>query len=161
MDFRPFGTQGGQPRGQRPGGAQGRPMRLPGTGPTREEHAALLREIGPVPIQGMAWPGWVKILAWVVLILIAAQLFRMATGPMAQHVSHVVAACLIIGFLALVVVGRFMMVSETRITETGIEQSWFTRRKVAWDDRSEEHTSELQSLMRISYAVFCLKKKKK
>src|SRR3546814_10138319 len=32
-----------------------------------------------------------------------------------------------------------------------------------WDivSRSEEHTSELQSLMRISYAVFCLKKKKK
>src|SRR3546814_2636785 len=29
------------------------------------------------------------------------------------------------------------------------------------DQRSEEHTSELQSLMRISYAVFCLKKKKK
>src|SRR3546814_4962741 len=29
------------------------------------------------------------------------------------------------------------------------------------DYRSEEHTSELQSLMRISYAVFCLKKKKK
>src|SRR3546814_3154807 len=28
------------------------------------------------------------------------------------------------------------------------------------DIRSEEHTSELQSLMRISYAVFCLKKKK-
>src|SRR3546814_9622620 len=31
----------------------------------------------------------------------------------------------------------------------------------AEDQRSEEHTSELQSLMRISYAVFCLKKKKK
>src|SRR3546814_2034283 len=29
----------------------------------------------------------------------------------------------------------------------------------ATDERSEEHTSELQSLMRISYAVFCLKKK--
>src|SRR3546814_6338729 len=29
-----------------------------------------------------------------------------------------------------------------------------------WDLRSEEHTSELQSLMRISYAVFCLKNKK-
>src|SRR3546814_10491730 len=29
-----------------------------------------------------------------------------------------------------------------------------------WTPRSEEHTSELQSLMRISYAVFCLKKKK-
>src|SRR3546814_5552976 len=32
---------------------------------------------------------------------------------------------------------------------------------VAAGNRSEEHTSELQSLMRISYAVFCLKKKKK
>src|SRR3546814_5522590 len=31
---------------------------------------------------------------------------------------------------------------------------------LVWE-RSEEHTSELQSLMRISYAVFCLKKKKK
>src|SRR3546814_9089040 len=30
----------------------------------------------------------------------------------------------------------------------------------SWQSRSEEHTSELQSLMRISYAVFCLKKKK-
>src|SRR3546814_10581876 len=33
-------------------------------------------------------------------------------------------------------------------------------RMVAESARSEEHTSELQSLMRISYAVFCLKKKK-
>src|SRR3546814_2014526 len=32
---------------------------------------------------------------------------------------------------------------------------------LATQARSEEHTSELQSLMRISYAVFCLKKKKK
>src|SRR3546814_4542194 len=32
--------------------------------------------------------------------------------------------------------------------------------KLECDSRSEEHTSELQSLMRISYAVFCLKKKK-
>src|SRR3546814_3173930 len=32
-------------------------------------------------------------------------------------------------------------------------------REIAAAERSEEHTSELQSLMRISYAVFCLKKK--
>src|SRR3546814_3461255 len=42
----------------------------------------------------------------------------------------------------------------------------YTRRPVRWgtrlhDERSEEHTSELQSLMRISYAVFCLKQKNK
>src|SRR3546814_10790165 len=35
------------------------------------------------------------------------------------------------------------------------------RVELAHHQRSEEHTSELQSLMRISYAVFCLKKKKK
>src|SRR3546814_10636464 len=38
------------------------------------------------------------------------------------------------------------------------------RQQITWpqavQQRSEEHTSELQSLMRISYAVFCLKKKK-
>src|SRR3546814_2146416 len=33
------------------------------------------------------------------------------------------------------------------------------RRQRSQETRSEEHTSELQSLMRISYAVFCLKKK--
>src|SRR3546814_5334852 len=35
------------------------------------------------------------------------------------------------------------------------------QRSFYWQERSEEHTSELQTLMRISYAVFCLKKKKK
>src|SRR3546814_2585845 len=39
-----------------------------------------------------------------------------------------------------------------------LDQLGFTRDRGA--ARSEEHTSELQSLMRISYAVFCLKKKK-
>src|SRR3546814_7951973 len=38
-------------------------------------------------------------------------------------------------------------------TRTGIQERRWVR------ERSEEHTSELQSLMRISYAVFCLKKK--
>src|SRR3546814_8696118 len=38
--------------------------------------------------------------------------------------------------------------------------SWYSK-DLAGVHRSEEHTSELQSLMRISYAVFCLKKKNK
>src|SRR3546814_3743973 len=41
---------------------------------------------------------------------------------------------------------------------TAFFSHWLTRH--APSIRSEEHTSELQSLMRISYAVFCLKKKK-
>src|SRR3546814_10838996 len=36
---------------------------------------------------------------------------------------------------------------------------YWIERVVYYGERSEEHTSELQSLMRISYAVFCLKKK--
>src|SRR3546814_6555057 len=44
--------------------------------------------------------------------------------------------------------------------ETSIRPRISTAGK-ARHSRSEEHTSELQSLMRISYAVFCLKKKKK
>src|SRR3546814_9112063 len=42
----------------------------------------------------------------------------------------------------------------------GDDEVAFRRGANAPLDRSEEHTSELQSLMRISYAVFCLKKKK-
>src|SRR3546814_9487793 len=41
------------------------------------------------------------------------------------------------------------------------KQSSILERLSPLNCRSEEHTSELQSLMRISYAVFCLKKKKK
>src|SRR3546814_7962020 len=51
---------------------------------------------------------------------------------------------------------------ETRTWEPGkLLMFDDTIRHEAWNysDRSEEHTSELQSLMRISYAVFCLKKK--
>src|SRR3546814_10644656 len=44
---------------------------------------------------------------------------------------------------------------------SGITRSPKKRAVTSFAWRSEEHTSELQSLMRISYAVFCLKKKKK
>src|SRR3546814_4152098 len=40
------------------------------------------------------------------------------------------------------------------------DRNFAVRAVEAFQSRSEEHTSELQSLMRISYAVFCLKKKK-
>src|SRR3546814_1506500 len=44
--------------------------------------------------------------------------------------------------------------------EAGVEARGIFARDERRGGRSEEHTSELQSLMRISYAVFCLKKKK-
>src|SRR3546814_9238309 len=58
-------------------------------------------------------------------------------------------AALLAGSIYLLTVGRWRLLDLAQ---------W------VWDEfsiRSEEHTSELQSLMRISYAVFCLKKKKK
>src|SRR3546814_13991882 len=44
-------------------------------------------------------------------------------------------------------------------TRVPVRRTALRRRRKTIGDRSEEHTSELQSLMRISYAVFCLKKK--
>src|SRR3546814_4402808 len=54
-----------------------------------------------------------------------------------------------IGFILLTV----QLIADVIRTVTGLPDD------VAPEGRSEEHTSELQSLMRISYAVFCLKKK--
>src|SRR3546814_3136647 len=49
--------------------------------------------------------------------------------------------------------------SEYAITRYGRHRNLHFARFADFAQRSEEHTSELQSLMRISYAVFCLKKK--
>src|SRR3546814_3383188 len=49
--------------------------------------------------------------------------------------------------------------SEGTVTRTGVRALDPAGRREEIARRSEEHTSELQSLMRISYAVFCLKKK--
>src|SRR3546814_9672463 len=57
--------------------------------------------------------------------------------------------------LSPMVRGRLVAINEKPVSAASYENDR-ARRMV---DRSEEHTSELQSLMRISYAVFCLKKK--
>src|SRR3546814_4720685 len=53
--------------------------------------------------------------------------------------------------------GKIKAPTGDRIATAAPSNAYPTRDR----QRSEEHTSELQSLMRISYAVFCLKKKKK
>src|SRR3546814_2182933 len=57
--------------------------------------------------------------------------------------------------------GQFGEVVEAHQLRRGRRQERRVRRRGHVRDRSEEHTSELQSLMSISYAVFCLKKKTK
>src|SRR3546814_7708330 len=67
-----------------------------------------------------------------------------------------------------VTVGQHVVVPESQDTKAlrgqigiaiGVISIFDMLPAVGFDNRSEEHTSELQSLMRISYAVFCLKKK--
>src|SRR3546814_1395978 len=58
----------------------------------------------------------------------------------------------------LYAIGRDPLTAELGLAEAGVDLA--ENGAVRVDEyRSEEHTSELQSLMRISYAVFCLKKK--
>src|SRR3546814_6301183 len=73
-----------------------------------------------------------------------------ALGPIEIWVANIriESATFLLGFLD--VVHRNSLPIAGRRTDMRYEST-----------RSEEHTSELQSLMRISYAVFCLKKKKK
>src|SRR3546814_652713 len=78
-------------------------------------------------------------------------------GLSADHVEHTsvagVAAMAEAGTVAVLLPGAFHVLRETQLPPL----REFRARHVPM--RSEEHTSELQSLMRISYAVFCLKKK--
>src|SRR3546814_8028101 len=61
---------------------------------------------------------------------------------------------------------RFIVPDQAPLTRCGrylafcAALPWCSSASIAPTERSEEHTSELQSLMRISYAVFCLKHKK-
>src|SRR3546814_7565479 len=73
--------------------------------------------------------------------------FFMITGFHGTHVT--------IGVIFLIIVARKVWRGDFDVERRG----FFTSRKGNYE-RSEEHTSELQSLMRISYAVFCLNKQK-
>src|SRR3546814_7845944 len=55
--------------------------------------------------------------------------------------------------------GRTPGASPTWLPVDGVEAIPQKAQRGGDEDRSEEHTSEIQSLMRLSYAVFCLKKK--
>src|SRR3546814_5539729 len=64
--------------------------------------------------------------------------------------------------LTIVTLGIYRFWATTRTRRYLWANTRFIDDRLEWTGtgRSEEHTSELQSLMRISYAVFCLKKKK-
>jgi hypothetical protein len=94
----------------------------------------LLNQIGPLPLRGDAWPKWIKILAWIVLAIIALRLIITASGPEGHNISPLVAGSILLCFGALVVIAGYMVKSKTTISASGIEQTWISRRFIAWED---------------------------
>src|SRR3546814_8512486 len=95
------------------------------------------------------------------LRLVARQLrhIRRIVSRRGPLVEHLVDQAEFLGFVRrheLVAIHRLLDLLERLARIFGVE---FVHPRADTQDRSEEHTSELQSLMRISYAVFCLKNK--
>src|SRR3546814_1902193 len=78
----------------------------------------------------------------------------MLDGRMRHKDNHGNEGLLVPGSVQWMTAGRGLVHSEMPEQEEGRMRGF-----QLWVNRSEEHTSELQSLMRISYAVLCLKKK--
>lgn len=108
-----------------PGGLQG---------PDTHEHRELISQIGPLPLEGQAWPTWVKWMAWLVLGLVVFRLAQAAASPVGQSVGTAIKLSLVICVVGLAVLARYMHTSVTRITEKGLEQSWLGRREITWDE---------------------------
>ena len=102
--------------------------------PSDDEHRQLLDQLGPLPIQGKAWPTWIKILAAFMLLLIGFQLIRTAASPVGQQISPWVSGSIVLCYAGLLVMARYMMISVTRIDEVGITQTWLGNRQIRWED---------------------------
>src|SRR3546814_4111535 len=77
-----------------------------------------------------------------------------------EEAGAIAAASGLVGCAAAIFGSLWRARQRNNLTTYGSAR-WADQRDIRKAGRSEEHTSELQSLMRISYAVFCLKKKNK
>src|SRR3546814_4687780 len=86
---------------------------------------------------------------------------RGSTGMIAGFVDYVIPFLVILTVLVFIHEMGHYLVARRAGVRVDVFSIGFGRELFGWTARrSEEHTSELQSLMRISYAVFCLTKKK-
>src|SRR3546814_6527211 len=88
------------------------------------------------------------------------KLMSISSWPMPGYTRVAISCC-----STLRLRGRFAACAKISVllkgpSDCALQRSTSPLTRHFWLHRSEEHTSELQSLMRISYAVFCLKKKK-
>ena len=110
------------------------PVSAPAGTPAPEDHAALLRAIGPLPLSGQAWPDWVRILTWIILAVLGVQVVTTAIRARRRNLRSPAHRGRRLCFLGLLLVSWNMQVSITTIDERGLRQTWFTRREVAWED---------------------------
>ncbi|MCF7768046.1 hypothetical protein [Achromobacter pulmonis] len=112
-------------------------MTSPVPPPSPEDHAALLRAIGPLPLSGQAWPDWVRILTWVILAVLGVQVVTSSIRAPGQPLDSSMAVVAGLCFIGLLFVSWHMQTSITTIDEHGLRQTWFSRREVAWEDVRE------------------------
>lgn len=109
-------------------------MPQPFAAPTSEEHARLVAEIGPLPISGPAWPGWVKIVAWVVVAAMGIQIVRTLGMQSSEVTLTTMGLIVLFCFFGLAVVAFYMQKSITTISERGLQQTWIMRREIEWSE---------------------------
>jgi hypothetical protein len=109
-------------------------MNRPAEPPSNLQLAALLQEIGPLPLSGQAWPDWVKILAWILLAVLGWEIVTTAIRLSTDDLHPVMLGAVLVCFLGLGAIAWFMQTSITTIDDRGLRQSWLTRREVAWED---------------------------
>lgn len=102
--------------------------------PSTQQQLKLLEEIGPLPLQGLAWPRRINVLVWIIMVLIGGQLIYTAAGPHGENIPPVVAGSVLLCYGGLVVLAWYMHKSVTTITDTGIQQTWISRREIVWSD---------------------------
>src|SRR3546814_6318484 len=111
----------------------------------------------------MFWGLGNEVAIWCLRVILIGQLVNVVTGPVGSALVMLGGARQLIRVswtvLAVMVVSTAILAPWQGVIGVCIAAAFsLALRNVM--NRSEEHTSELQSLMRISYAVFCLKKKR-
>ncbi|MCX5592240.1 hypothetical protein [Alcaligenes endophyticus] len=94
----------------------------------------VLEQLSTLPIRGRSWPKGVAGMAWVVITLIGVRFIQVASGFNGPAVNPYVAACMVLLFVALLVIAYYMWAGHTTIDDRGIRQSWVMRREINWDD---------------------------
>jgi hypothetical protein len=74
------------------------------------------------------------VVAVFILALIGLQIVQVAGSPAGKGISPWVAASILVCYCGLVVLARFMLVSETTISADGISQTWLGKRQVSWEN---------------------------